>query len=371
MAKRGTESKSRPAGTDLGAENTELRKRIAELERLVDAEKKTVSVLMDKAERRDEAMSPEYAVFGAAARMEQLVAARTREVEEKSAALERANAELRDLTDNLDKIVRRRTRALVASEEQLRKRNIELRRLNRMKAEFISIAAHELRTPMTSIVGYIELMLEGRYGDVSEALGTRLTAVHRNAHRLMRLMEQMLSVSRIEAGKVTLNRATTDLGAIVDAVVEELSPLAEGKGHTLSTHHDAELEVDADADKLHQVVSNLVSNAIRYTPPGGTIEVFVDEAPPAEYPGAWARLRVRDDGIGIPEELRSKIFEPFADFHSAAHHTSEEPDSAGLGLYVARGLVDLHGGLITVDSKEGEFSEFTVLLPMQVDAEGR
>ena len=123
------------------------------------------------------------------------------------------------------------------------------------------------------------------------------------------------------------------------------------------------MSLEADSDKIHQVVSNLVTNAVRYTPEGGRIEVSVDAPPLDNYPGEWARLRVRDNGIGIEETFRERIFEPFTDAYSAEHHTSSEPDSAGLGLYVARELVELHGGLITVDSEVSEWTEFTVLLP--------
>jgi len=110
---------------------------------------------------------------------------------------------------------------------------------------------------------------------------------------------------------------------------------------------------------------NLVSNAIRYTPESGEISVGVDEAPRERYPGGWARLRVRDNGIGISEEDRQRIFDPFLHPKPVKHHTSAGPDSAGLGLYIARGLIELHGGLITVDSEPEVFTEFTVLLPIR------
>ena len=122
--------------------------------------------------------------------------------------------------------------------------------------------------------------------------------------------------------------------------------------------------IEADPDKLNQVATNLVANAIRYTPEGGTIALTVDRAPGEQYAGDWARLRVRDDGVGIPREHRDRIFEPFSEIGGAKHHTSAVPDSAGLGLYIARGLVDLHGGIISVDSEVGRFTEFTVLLPV-------
>ena len=300
----------------------------------------------------------------APADLEAVVAERTREVEEKSAALEAARTELRHLMDNLDKIVRQRSRALVESEAELRRKNAELARLNKMKGEFVSIAAHELRTPLTSIIGYLDLMAEGRFGAMPPGLLRPLDSVRRNSHRLMRLVDEMLDVSRIEAGRVTLKQRDCALADIVHAVVDDLTPLAATKKHVLTTEIEDTPLIRSDPDKIQQVVFNLVTNAIRYTPEGGTIRATVDRAPRERYAGSWARLRVRDNGIGIPKDQQGRIFEPFSDVTSAKHHTSSGPDSAGLGLYIARGLIDLHGGIISVDSEEGVFTEFTVLLPL-------
>jgi signal transduction histidine kinase len=123
-------------------------------------------------------------------------------------------------------------------------------------------------------------------------------------------------------------------------------------------------KLDGDRDKLHQIVVNLVSNAIRYTPEGGEISIDVDAAPRDRYPGGWARLRVRDNGVGIPEPDLKRIFDPFLHAQPAKHHSSAGPDSAGLGLYIARGLIELHGGVVTVESQVDVFTEFTVLLPL-------
>jgi signal transduction histidine kinase len=266
--------------------------------------------------------------------------------------------------DNLDKIVRQRGRALVESEAELRRKNAELARLNRMKGEFVSIAAHELRTPLTSVIGYLDLLAEGRFGSLPTTLLRPLDSVRRNSQRLMRLVDEMLDASRIEAGRVTLKPKDCDLVDIVVAVVEDLTPLATTKGHILTTEFEDRPQIRADPDKILQVVWNLLTNSIRYTPQGGHIVATVDLAPHERYAGAWARLRVRDNGIGIPPDQRDRIFEPFSDVTSAKHHTSSNPDSAGLGLYIARGLVDLHGGIISVDSEEQAYTEFTVLLPL-------
>jgi signal transduction histidine kinase len=291
-------------------------------------------------------------------------------LKDQALALEAANTELRNLTTNLDQIVRQRTRALAESEAQLRRQNVELDRLNRMKSEFISIAAHELRTPMTSIVGYLDLIVEGRLGDLPQDLRRPMTSLRRNAHRLRRLIEDMLDVSRLETGRLAIKRAPCSLAEIVQAVIDEMRPLADDKRQNLSAEIELIPAVDGDSDKLHQVICNLVANSVKYTPEGGQIKLLVDRAP-AEPVGdgtsaapRMARLRVWDNGIGIPPALRSRIFEPFSDVHTAKHHTSVGPDSAGLGLYIARGLVELHAGRIEVASEEGRYSEFSVLLPL-------
>jgi signal transduction histidine kinase len=178
-----------------------------------------------------------------------------------------------------------------------------------------------------------------------------LASLRRNSHRLKRLVDEMLDVSRIESGKVILRRLPVDLGQLVRDVVTELAPLAESKSQSVLLDIGDVKPIAADSDKIHQIVVNLVSNAIRYTPESGTISVAVDAAPVDRFPGDWARLRVRDNGIGIAAAHRHRIFEPFSDVQPAKHHTSSGPDSAGLGLYIARGLIELHGGLITVGGR--------------------
>src|SRR5690349_17806274 len=158
-----------------------------------------------------------------------------RQIAEKEAALEATRHELRHLMDNLDKIVRQRSRALVESEAELRRKNVELARLNRMKGEFVSIAAHELRTPLTSIIGYLDLLAEGRFGAMPSGLLRPLESVRRNSQRLVRLVDEMLDASRIEAGRVTLKPRDCSLADIVHAVIDDLSPLAATKGHALTS----------------------------------------------------------------------------------------------------------------------------------------
>jgi len=337
---------------------TTEQERITELEDELAAAQRTIDVLIARLERSGTTTPTQTELFDAAVRLGNVLEERTREVED-------ARAEFRALRANLDQIVRQRTRALAESEAQLRAKNAELERQSKIKAEFISIAAHELRTPLTSIVGYLDLFSEGRFGELPPLLERPMSSVRRNAHRLKRLVDDMLDVSRIEAGRMTLRREQVDLGEVVSDVVTELLPLARAREQHVATHIGRVEAIDADRDKLHQIAVNLVSNAIRYTPEQGEITIDVDEAPSERYPGGWVRLRVRDNGVGIAEEDRQRIFDPFLHAQPAKHHTSAGPDSAGLGLYIARGLIELHGGLITVDSQPDVFTEFTVLLPFR------
>ncbi len=330
--------------------------RIVELEAELAASQRTIDVLIARLERPGSTPPSQAELFDVVVRLGNVLEERTREVES-------ARAEFRALRSNLDQIVRQRPRALAESEAQLRRKNAELDRLNKIRTEFIAIAAHELRTPMTSIVGYLDLFSEGRFGKLPPPIERPMGSVRRNAYRLKRLVDDMLVVSRIEAGRMVLRREPVDLGEVVRDVVTELLPLAEARAAALRRTSTPLDPIDADRDKITQIVVNLLGNAIRYTPEAGEISISLDEAPSDRYPGGWARLRVRDNGVGINEQDRQRIFDPFMHPKPAKHHTSAGPDSAGLGLYIARGLIELHGGLITVDSKPEVFTEFTVLLP--------
>lgn len=360
--------------------------RVAELEAELEAAKTTINALLEKAERRarsgmrrrsgvttplkgvvnsqDQDSSPGEPAAGDVSSPEKAPDARTTPVPGASPSSGRPDEDSNPgVTSKLDRIVRQRTRALAESEAQLQRKNIELQRLNEMKVEFISIATHELRTPLTSIVGYLDLMVEGRFGKMPESMSRPMASLRRNAHRLKHLVDEMLDVSRIDSGRITLYRRPCELGEIVNVAADALDTLLESKNLELSIDISASPRIHADADKIRRATSKLIANAVRHTPEGGKIFIAVDLAPPEMMDGNWARLRVKGDGEGIPLHLRSRIFEPFSDVNSARHHTSSGPDSAGLGLYIARGLIDLHGGMITVDSEEGIYTEFTVLLP--------
>jgi two-component system, NarL family, sensor histidine kinase BarA len=339
---------------------------LAELRSELAAAYKTIEVLIERSESAASIAAPlsgRPAEFDSALMLAQILDEREREVVDAREQLRAAQAEFRALTSNLDQIVKQRTRALEESEDQLRERNRELQTQGSLKAEFISIVAHELRTPLTSIVGYLDLFAEKKFGETPQPMVRPLGSLRRNAHRLKRLVDEMLDVSRIEAGRMVLHPGFVKIEEVLHEVATELSPLAQSRRQTVRTSAHMMEPLWADHDKLYQIVVNLLSNAIRYTPDGGEIEMIADQAPEVRYPGGWVRIRVRDNGIGIEEEHRNRIFEPFYDVQPARHHSSAPPGSSGLGLYIARGLIELHGGLISVDSVPDKFTEFTVLLP--------
>lgn len=269
--------------------------------------------------------------------------------------------------DRAGQQIRQKSRALSESEAQLRSMNSELRQMEQTKAEFISVAAHELRTPLTGIVGYLDLIAEGRFGDVPPPLGRPVAALRRNAYRLKRLVEELLDITRIESGQVQLSPQPCKLGRIATDVVEELMPLAAEKRQTMTAVTRAEPTVLADPDKLHRALEGVVACTIRATPDNGAIRVTTDFPPQDLYTGDWARVQVRNDSPGASTEQLERMFEPFAAARSVKHHTSSGPDPAGLGLYISRGLVELHNGMIMVDSHDGAYAELSVLLPLHVD----
>ena len=228
-----------------------------------------------------------------------------------------------------------------------------IKQLERMKDEFVSIAAHELRTPLTAIKGYTEL-LERRLRHQPERERDRqtLAVIRKQADRLARLVNEMLDVSRIEVGRLTLNREPFDLAALAREVLANLRVSAEAHRLTLETEGD--LIVEADAARIEQVLINLVTNAITYSPEGGEVAVRLWRA------GDDVRISVRDEGIGIAPEEMPHLFERF---YRAPKSGVTRFGGMGLGLYISNEIVARHGGTIRVESAVGAGSTFTVSLP--------
>lgn len=233
----------------------------------------------------------------------------------------------------------------------------EMKQLDQMKDEFISIAAHELRTPLTAIKGYAELldrrlsMQEGREGD-RRSLGV----IRKQTERLASLVNEMLDVSRIEAGRLELNSESFDLATLVSDVVSNMRVASEM--HALSLAAEPGIEVNGDTARIEQVLLNLLANAITYSPEGGDVDVRVWTE------GGMALVSVRDTGVGIAPEELPHLFERF---YRAPRAGVMRSGGMGLGLYICQEIVARHGGTIRAESVEGAGSTFTFSLPLARD----
>lgn len=229
------------------------------------------------------------------------------------------------------------------------------REVDRMKSEFVSLVSHELRTPLTSIKGYVDLLLAGEVGELDQEQQEFLTIVKNNADREVMLINDLLDISRIDAGKVELRQSIVDLAGLAQHVASSLRPQLEAKGQQLTLDLPVELPaVWGDGDRVTQILTNLLSNAHKYTPPGGSITISARGA------AGEVRIDVRDTGIGLTSDDQVQLFTKFFRAHN---RTTQEVGGTGLGLAITRSLVELHGGQLTVTSAPGQGSTFSVTLP--------
>ena len=248
----------------------------------------------------------------------------------------------------------------VGLEAKVRERTKELEQADRLRSQFLSHVSHELKTPMTSIKGFLQNMLDGLTGAVNEKQQRYLARMLENSDRLIRMIENLLDRTRIQTGKIELTPAVIDLGQCVAEVVDQLRPLAQAKRQRLEVlFSDVPLLVLADRDRLVQIVINLAQNALKFTPEEGCITVTV-----AKENHRHAGVTVRDSGPGIPLDCLEKIFDPF--FRVAATRTTAK--GLGLGLSIVRTLVELHGGTIEARRPEDGGGELHFTLPLRVEA---
>jgi signal transduction histidine kinase/CheY-like chemotaxis protein len=232
----------------------------------------------------------------------------------------------------------------------------ERARLERAKSEFVATASHELRSPLTSIKGFVELLERSSEG-MSERQREFIEIILKSTDRLVELVNDLLDVARIEADHVEINRRPIDVGEIVHEVVELIAPRTESKHQRLTSYVAPTLPPAlADPGRVRQIVANLLTNAHLYTPEGGTIHVGV------EPDRAWVQIVVEDSGVGMSNEETARIFERF---YRAGNRSGSNPGT-GLGLSIVKSLVDLHGGQISVDSEPGRGTVFRVRLPAAV-----
>jgi signal transduction histidine kinase len=235
----------------------------------------------------------------------------------------------------------------------------QLAELDKLKAEFVSVASHELKTPINVVIGYVQLLDEGIYGPLAPKQKEVLKTVAKQVAQLQRLTQQLLDVSRFEAGGGRLEPRAVDLPRMLDELEHAFHVLAIQRGVTFTIDRAGDLpgEVMWDKDRINEVLGNLLSNAFKFTPQGGEVRLTVEGA------GDFVVMKVRDTGAGIPSEQLSRIFEKF---YQADNQGSASAVGTGLGLAIVKGIVEAHGGRISCESKIGVGTTFIIELPRTV-----
>jgi signal transduction histidine kinase/CheY-like chemotaxis protein len=235
--------------------------------------------------------------------------------------------------------------------------NEELRRLDELKSEFLAMVSHELRTPLTAILGYSRLLIRQVHGTLTPKQVEHQEAILRSAQRLTDLINDLLDVSRLEAARIELNPRPTEVREVVDHVIAAVRVAAHAKQIRITNEVNPDLPpVHADGTRLHQVLVNLIGNAVKFTPEGGSVRVRAGR----QEGQVW--IAVEDTGVGIPREELSRIWDPFYQVESPMRRRH---GGSGLGLAIVRRLVELHGGLVRAESEgEGRGSRFSFTLPI-------
>jgi two-component system sensor histidine kinase BarA len=240
-----------------------------------------------------------------------------------------------------------------------------LEELDRLKSNFLATMSHELRTPLTSVIGYAEMMSEGLAGPISRDQQDYLATILGKADQLLGLITAVLDVSSLESGQLAIERAALSLGDLVASEVATFAPQAGRRGIAIRLDTCADTVVIGDRRKIRQVVTSLVSNAVKFTPDRGQVGVTLRRGPlaahePAGGDGPAIQLVVSDSGIGISRDQVAKIFEPFFQVDSSSTRAF---GGTGLGLTLAKAYVEAHGGRIWVDTSPGQGSTFTATFP--------
>jgi signal transduction histidine kinase len=258
--------------------------------------------------------------------------------------------------EDVEKLAQTLEERVAERTQDLRSANERLQELDQLKSSFVSIVSHELRTPMTSVKGLVENMLDGLTGHLDDRQTFYLGRVKYNIDRLIRMINDLLDLSRIEAGRMDLHQSAVNLGSIAREVLETLQPMANKRSLILEAHIPPTVGlIQGDRDKLTQIFTNLINNALKFTDPPGTITVEVHQRE-----DGMIQTCVIDTGCGIPLEEQETIFERFYRGQSSEMKNR----GAGLGLAITKSLVELHGGTIWVESVPGKGSRFCVILPV-------
>lgn len=274
---------------------------------------------------------------------------------DRTEAIEKARLyeEVKEASLLLEQKVLDATTELARQNEILRRQHLELEQASALKSQFLANMSHEFRTPLNAILGYTSMALQGVSGELSPGVRRSLTRVDSNAQHLLRIINDILDISRIESGKMPIHLETFELNQLVAEMTSELEPLIGPDVQVTSRVAADAVRVRSDRQKLKQIVLNLLTNALKFTS-SGTVSLV------AETDGSLLHIRVKDTGIGISEEDQRKIFE---DFRQADSSTTREYGGTGLGLSICRRLAGMLGGSISVHSLLGQGATFTLTVP--------
>jgi signal transduction histidine kinase len=258
---------------------------------------------------------------------------------------------VRALSDPVALVVRN-----IQYNEELARKNRELTHLDELKSDFMATMSHELRTPLTSIIGYSDMLLSGMTGELNEKQSVFVNSILNGGESLLNLINDILDLTKIEAGRLELNLESVDLRAALLGVLPVVKPRAQDKRIRISTFLPTDLPlVSADPPKFNQILLNLLTNGIKYTHDNGSVSVEARTA------GDMVEIWVNDTGIGMAREDQEKVFQRFTQIDSSATRTQ---GGTGLGLAIVKELVELHGGTIRVQSKLGKGSSFVFTMPI-------
>jgi signal transduction histidine kinase len=252
-------------------------------------------------------------------------------------------------------------RELADKNRQLEDSFAKLKELDRLKSNFLATMSHELRTPLTSVIGYSEMMLEGLGGPLTAEQREYLGIIMEKGENLLQLITSILDISKIEAGRVRLVLSEVDVAQLLKDAVATILPLARKKGLKVACEPGASPRLTGDREKLRQCLVNLASNAVKFTPAGGTLTVSAEP-----IPGERVALKVVDTGIGIAEEHLRRVFDVF---YQVDGSSTREYGGAGLGLAIVKSFAEAHGGEVTVASRPGAGSTFALVLPVRPRSE--
>jgi signal transduction histidine kinase len=274
-------------------------------------------------------------------------------------AIIRDISEREQVEDRLRSIQEKYTRELAETNRELELRNLEIERANRLKSEFLASMSHELRTPLHTVIGFSELLLEEIEGPLNDKQKRFIGHIHKDSMHLLELINDVLDLSKIEAGRLELRREPFDVAAAIEDVLGSIRSLGSAKAMQLTTSVSVPSALYADRVRFKQVIYNLLSNAVKFTPQGGKIHVN------ARVLDGFLQITVTDNGIGIAKEQHASVFDKF---HQVGATTKGVREGTGLGLAITKHLVEQHGGRISLESEPGKGSCFTITVPFSVQA---